>query len=63
MGVWIEGESKVAIDHRHLPDQEHRWTNYVASVNHLYAVDRSSRALVLELEVTEVCMSTCLLIV
>ena len=30
MGVWIEGESNVAIEHRLLPDEEHRWTNYMA---------------------------------
>ena len=30
MGVWIEGESNFAIEHRRLPDEEHRWTDYMA---------------------------------
>lgn len=30
MGVWIDGESNVAIEHRGLRDDEHRWTNHMA---------------------------------
>ena len=30
MGVWIEGESNAAMEHRRLLDEKHRWTNYMA---------------------------------
>ena len=30
MGVWIDGESNIAIEHRGLHDDEHRLTNHTA---------------------------------